>query len=475
VPTAETGGIEYQSRRSLADRPVVAVKQLLAGVAVERRGRLTRYVHVVQPGRQPREEAKMSKPKPKDKPFAIPKQLVWEAYRRVAANKGAPGVDGQALEEFEADLGNNLYKVWNRMSSGSYFPLPVRAVEIPKPHSPGTRVLGVPTVADRIAQTVAAMYLEPLVEPRFHQDSYGYRPGRSQMDALVACRQRCWKYDWAIDLDVQKFFDTVPWDLVVRAVQSVTDCPWVLLYVKRWLASPLKHPDGTLEERSKGTPQGSAISPVLANLFLHYAFDLWMAREFPGCPFERYADDAIVHCKTRRQAEHVRARIAVRMEEVGLRLHPDKTKIVYCKDSRRRGEHEHTSFTFLGFAFRPREVINRKEGEHFTGFSPAISPEALKAKGDRLRELRIHRQTNLSLDDLAGWLNPIIAGWMNYYGRYYRSALYPLLRRVSLYLRRWAGKKYKRLRTYKRFKRWWTGLLEREPGLFAHWRWVRAY
>ena len=417
----------------------------------------------------------MSKPKPKDKSFAIPKQLVWEAYRRVAANKGAPGVDGQALEEFEADLGNNLYKVWNRMSSGSYFPLPVRAVEIPKPHSPGTRVLGVPTVADRIAQTVAAMYLEPLVEPRFHQDSYGYRPGRSQMDALVACRQRCWKYDWAIDFDVQKFFDTVPWDLVVRAVQSVTDCPWVLLYVKRWLASPLKHPDGTLEERSKGTPQGSAISPVLANLFLHHAFDLWMAREFPGCPFERYADDAIVHCKTRRQAEHVRARIAVRMEEVGLRLHPDKTKIVYCKDSRRRGEHEHISFTFLGFAFRPREVINRKDGEHFTGFSPAISPEALKAKGDRLRELRIHRQTNLSLDDLAGWLNPIIAGWMNYYGRYYRSALYPLLRRVSLYLRRWAGKKYKRLRTYKRFKRWWTGLLEREPGLFAHWQWVRAY
>ena len=441
---------------------------------MEPRGRLTRNVHFEQPGPESREEANMNMPKPKDKPFAIPKSLVWEAYRRVAANKGAPGVDGQALEEFEADLAGNLYKIWNRMSSGSYFPPPVRAVEIPKPHSPGVRVLGVPTIADRIAQTVAARFLEPLVEPRFHRDSYGYRPGRSAHDALGVCRQRCWKYDWTIDLDVQKFFDTVPWDLVVRAVKAVTDCPWVLLYVKRWLAAPLQHPDGALVERAKGTPQGSAISPVLANLFLHFAFDSWMAREFPGCPFERYADDAVVHCKSRRQAEEVRARIAARMQEVGLRLHPDKTRIVYCKDSNRRGEHEHTSFTFLGYAFRPREA-RRKDGKKFTSFSPAVSPEALKAKSDRLRALRIHRHTNLSLDDLARWLNPIIAGWMHYYGRYYRSELEPLMQRVSTYLRRWARKKYKRLRTFKRFKRWWTGLLQREPGLFAHWRWVRAY
>jgi RNA-directed DNA polymerase len=461
-------------RRSLADRPVVAVKSLLAGVAVERRGRLTRNVHVVQPALG-REETKMNRPKPNDKSFAIPKPMVWEAWRQVKANRGAPGVDGQALDEFEADLADNLYKIWNRMSSGSYFPPPVRAVEIPKPHGGGVRILGVPTVADRVAQTVVALQLEPLVEPRFHPDSYGYRPSRSAHQALEACRARCWKYDWVIDLDVQKFFDVVPWDLIVRAVQAVTDCRWVLLYVKRWLAAPLQHPDGALIERTKGTPQGSAVSPVLANLFMHYAFDSWMARNFAGCPFERYADDAIVHCKTRAQAEYVLGQIAARMEEVGLRLHPDKTRIVYCKDSNRRGKHEHISFTFLGFAFRPRKAINRETGEQFTSFSPAISPEAFKAKGDRLREMRIHRRTDLTLNDLAAWLNPIVAGWMRYYGRFYRSALDPLLRRVSFYLKRWAGKKYKRLRTHKRFQRWWAGLQDREPTLFAHWTWARAY
>lgn len=413
-------------------------------------------------------------PQPNDKPFTIPKQLVWEAYRQVAVNKGAPGVDGVSLEEFDADLKDNLYRIWNRMSSGSYFPPPVKAVEIPKPHGGGVRMLGVPTIADRVAQTVVAKHLEPLVEPRFHPDSYGYRPGRGALDAVESCRQRCWKYDWVVDMDVQKFFDTVPWDLVVKAVEAVTDCRWVLLYVKRWLTAPLQRPDGTLVQREQGTPQGSAVSPILANLFMHYAFDMWMARTFPGCPFERYADDAVVHCTTRRQAVYVQNRIDKRMQEVGLKLHPDKTKIVYCKDSNRRASHDHISFTFLGYSFRPREAINNKNGQRFCSFLPAISPEALKAISQRLRELRIHRHTDLSLDDLAKWLNPIIAGWMTYYGRFYRSQLQPLLRRVNLYLRRWAGKKYKRLRTYKRFKRWWTGLLQREPGLFTHWQWVSA-
>jgi RNA-directed DNA polymerase len=406
------------------------------------------------------------------KPFDIPKSLVMEAYRQVAAHNGAPGVDEQTLREFGARLKGNLYKIWNRMSSGSYMPPPVKAVEIPKPHGGGTRVLGVPTVADRVAQTVVAIYLGERAEPRFHPDSYGYRPARSGLDAVATCRQRCWKFDWVIDLDVAKFFDTVPWDLVIKAVEAVTTTDWVLLYVKRWLAAPLQLPDGTLKERDKGTPQGSAVSPVLANLFMHYAFDRWMAREFPGCPFERYADDAVVHCVNKRQADEVLAALTGRMSEVGLRLHPDKTLVVYCKDAKRRGDHSHTSFTYLGFTFRAR-TVRAKNGRLFTSFLPAMSPDALEAKGARLRAMRVHRRTDLALGDLARWLNRIVAGWMNYYGRFYRSQMYPLLQRVNAYLRRWAGMKYRRLRAYNRFKAWWAGLVDRQPGLFAHWKWAR--
>jgi RNA-directed DNA polymerase len=405
------------------------------------------------------------------KPFDIPKQMVWEAYRRVAAKEGAPGVDRQTLDEFEEDLKNNLFKIWNRMSSGSYFPPPVRAVEIPKPHGGGVRVLGVPTVADRVAQTVVAMHLVERAEPRFHPDSYGYRPKKAAWDAVGVCRQRCWKRDWVIDLDVEKFFDSVPWDLIIKAVEVVTDTPWVLLYVKRWLAAPLQRPDGTLLERDKGTPQGSAVSPILANLFMHFAFDRWMVRNFADCPFERFADDAVVHCVSKEQAEQVLGALAARMEEVGLRLHPVKTRIVYCKDGQRRGDHEHTSFTFLGFTFRGRKAMG-KDGKSFMGFLPAMSTEALKAKRAELRALRIHRRTTLTLDDLARWLNPIVAGWMGYYGRFYRSAMAHLLQRVNAYLRRWAGKKYRRLRSYTRFQRWWSGVLERQPALFAQWKWA---
>jgi group II intron reverse transcriptase/maturase len=225
------------------------------------------------------------------------------------------------------------------------------------------------------------------------------------------CRERCWKFDWAIDLDVQKFFDEVPWELVIRAVQAVTDRRWVLLYVERWLRAALRRADGTLVERTKGTPQGSAVSLVLANLFMHYAFDLWISREFPGCPFERYADDLLVHCASRCQAERVLAAIVARMGELGLRVHPGKTRIVYCKDGRRRGEHEHTSFTFLGYTFRARKARG-KNGRYFTGLMPAISSQALRATGERLRRMRIHRRTDLTLDELARWLNPIVAGWL---------------------------------------------------------------
>src|SRR2546421_13052348 len=290
----------------------------------------------------------MSEPEPNERPFAIPKEMVREAYRRVKANKGAAGVDGESIKEFEVDLEANLYKLWNRMASGSYFPPPVRAVDIPK-KSGGVRTLGVPTVADRIAQTVVAMYLEPEVEPIFHHDSYGYRPGRSALDAVAACRQRCQKMDWVIDLDIRAFFDSIPHDLLLKAVSKHTDLRWVLLYVQRWLVAPLQREDGTLVDRDRGTPQGSAISPLLANLFLHYAFDIWLAREFPRVSFERYADDAVVHCGSKIEAERVLGAIGQRLASLGLELHPGKTRIVYCKDASRQGDHDHVSFDFLGY------------------------------------------------------------------------------------------------------------------------------
>jgi group II intron reverse transcriptase/maturase len=412
-------------------------------------------------------------PGPEGKPFGIPKQLVWEAYKRVEANKGAAGVDGQSMDGFEADLKNNLYKIWNRMSSGTYFPPPVKAVEIPK-SSGGTRILGVPTVADRIAQTVVALALEPRTESIFHPDSYGYRRRKSAHDALRRCRERCWKKDWVLDLDIQKFFDSLDHDLVLRTVEANTDQKWVVLYVGRWLKAPLQMPDGTKQERNRGTPQGSAASPVLANLFLHYAFDAFLAREFPGVEFERYADDAVVHCVTEQQARQVRAALARRLGSLGLTLHPDKTRIVYCRDGKRRGSYETTSFTFLGYMFQSRESADRR-GNLFMNFSPAISPGALKAKSLEVRRWQIHRRTRLSLQQLADWINPVVAGWMNYYGRFYRTRLHPLLRRINAYLMRWAANKFERLRSYKKRKKWWTGLIEREPRLFAHWAWMRSH
>jgi RNA-directed DNA polymerase len=413
-----------------------------------------------------------------DKPFVISKQLVWEAYQRVKANKGAAGVDGQSIADFEVDLKNNLYKIWNRMSSGTYFPPPVMAVEIPKTGSGGgTRMLGVPTVADRVAQTVAALALQARTESIFHDDSYGYRPRRSALDAVARCRQRCWKKDWVIDLDVAKFFDSVPWDLMIQAVQAniTTDQRWVLLYVKRWLHAPLALPDGTVQDRDRGTPQGSSISPVLANLFMHYAFDLWLTREFPTVEFERYADDAVVHCVTQRQAREVLAALVVRMGELGLRLHPDKTKIVYCKDSVRRSDHEQPSFTFLGFTFGPRQVLSKDGSSSYSRFLPAVSQDALTAMGQQVRQWRLHMWVRRDLVELATMINPVVVGWMNYYGRFYRSRLTPLLQRINTYLMRWAGKKYKRLRSYRRFQAWWFGLLDREPELFTHWRWVHTF
>ena len=411
-------------------------------------------------------------PTPSGKSFDIPKRLIWEAYEKVRANKGAAGVDRQSIEDFAQDERKNLYKIWNRMSAGSYFPPPVRAVEIPKSGG-GVRVLGVPTVADRIAQTAVAMALEPSVESRFHDDSYGYRPGRSALDAVVTCRQRCWRTAWVIDLDIQAFFDNVPHEQIISAVERHTDKMWVLLYVRRWLIAPLQTADGELVARDRGTPQGSAISPLLANMFMHYAFDAWLARTYPHVTFERYCDDAIVHCASRAQAETVLCGIADRLAQFGLRLHPDKTRIVYCYQDNRPSlpKDVPTEFTFLGYAFRPRRVETR-HGRIRTSFVPAVSKSAKKHMAETIRGWRLGRRTNLAFHEVATMVNRIVAGWINYYGKFYKSELIHFLaRQINAHLVRWAMRKYKHLHrspapTRQRLAR----IATERPGIFIHWR-----
>lgn len=407
---------------------------------------------------------------PEAKPYSIPKQLVWEAYQRVKANHGAPGVDGETLATFDKDLKGNLYKVWNRMSSGSYFPPPVRLVEIPKDNG-GKRPLGIPTVADRVAQTVVKMVLEPLVEPVFHEDSYGYRPGRSALDAVGVARKRCWTTDWVTDLDIKAFFDSISHDLVDRAVAHHTDLPWVRLYVARWLRAPVQRSDGTLEERTKGTPQGGVVSPLLANLFLHYAFDLWMKRSFPNIQFERYADDAIVHCKSEQQARTILEAIRGRFEQCGLVLHSEKTRIVYCKKDGRPGDFEHIQFDFLGYTFQPRRAQDRW-GKYFVSFLPAISTKAAKAVRKTIREWRMaSTRNNQRLEDLARLTNPVVRGWMNYYGRYYRSECVHVLGHLNKALAAWVRRKYKRFRRRERASMHWLGrIAQRDKKLFVLWQ-----
>ena len=408
----------------------------------------------------------MNEPKLQGKSYDIPKRMVWDAWLKVRSKGGAAGADGVTIQQFEENVKNNLYKLWNRMSSGSYFPGPVRAVEIPK--KGGTRVLGIPNVVDRIAQTVAVLVLEPNVERVFHDDSYGYRPGRSPEDAVGVCREQCFKKDWVVDLDVKAFFDSVSWELMLKAVARHTDQKWVMLYVERWLKASMLMPDGTLVARTKGTPQGGPISPLIANIFLHYGFDLWMTRTFPSVQFERFADDVVVHCVTESQARYVRDAIGRRLVDIGLQLHPEKTRIVYCKDSRRRQEYELVSFTFCGFAFRPREAFDRRRMRAFTGFLPAVAPGKLTDMSRKAAAWRLHRRTTSTLDGLAEEVNPVLRGWLNYFTAFYSSAVIPICKRMDRHLMRWARRKYKRLeRSAKRARIWLKGVRKRGNGLPA--------
>ncbi|CAQ54277.1 putative reverse transcriptase [Wolbachia endosymbiont of Culex quinquefasciatus JHB] len=404
----------------------------------------------------------------KTKSFDIPKQLIWRAYKQVSKNKGAAGVDEVSITKFEENLKDNLYKLWNRMSSGSYFPEPVKAVAIPK-DTGGQRILCVPSVFDRIAQTAATMYLEPLVEPKFHEDSYGYRPNKSALDAVYTARKRCWKNDWTVDLDISGFFDNLDHDLALQAIKKHTDCKWVILYVERWMKAPIQQADGSRVTRDKGVPQGGSISPIISSIFMHHAFDMWMKQNYPTVPFERYVDDAIVHCRTKRQAGFMKVMIEERLAKCKLKLHPEKTQIVYSKDDDRKEQFPKQSFDFLGYTFRPR-VAKNKMRNYFISFLPAISNKAKKKIKKTIKSWRIHRITWTTLEEISKKIDPIVRGWFQYYGRFYKSEMYPSLRNIERYLIRWVRTKYKKLRDHGRLAKQFLGKVrKRSPSIFYHW------
>ena len=401
--------------------------------------------------------------------YDISKQVVWQAYQRVKANKGAAGIDGETIEDFEHDLRGNLYKIWNRLTSGSYLPPAVMAVTIPK-RSGGTRVLGIPTLSDRIAQTVVKMHLEPILEPCFHEDSYGYRPGKSAIQAVSKTRQRCWRYGWLYEFDIKGAFDNIDHALLMRALRKHTDNEWVLMYIERWLTAPMRHPDGVIEQRARGTPQGGVISPLLMNLFLHYVFDKWMAVHEPRLRFARYADDAVVHCSTLREAQRLQEVLERRFKECGLELHPEKSKIVCCKAYRPGIDYPVCKFEFLGYEFRLRTAVTR-DGRKFVQMLPAISPSSAKAIRAEIRSWDLQNRSDKSIEDLSRMFGAKLRGWINYFGHFYKSALYPTFYNLNRKLVKWATRKYKKLRKRPRRAHYWLGAVaKRQPELFPHWQ-----
>lgn len=401
------------------------------------------------------------------KPYDIPKSFVWESYKAVRENKGSAGYDGQTMAMFDENRDQNLYKIWNRLSSGSYFPPPVLKQEIPKGDG-RMRVLGIPTVADRIAQGTVKLVLERKLEPLFHPDSYGYRVNRSAHDALEAVRQRLWKYDWVVEVDIEAFFDSVSHELILKALRFHRVPDWVILYAKRWLEAGMIDRHGVTEVREKGTPQGGVVSPVLANLFLHHGMDDWMRRHYPEIPFARYADDAVLHCRTPGEAERIKRALAKRMEEIGLRLHPKKTRTVYVGPSKVNIAGMGTEFTFLGYDFK-RRVLRRKDGVLFYRIYPGASKKALKAMTREIRDWRIHRSTGMTIQKIAQKYNAILRGWINYYGRYwYRHFGYRLWSSFQSRLVRWCKNRYRI--NQRRAEAKLRKIRKENSNLFAHWQ-----
>ena len=404
----------------------------------------------------------------KGKQFDIDKWTVYRAYKLVRKNKGSAGIDGIGFAKYDEHLQDNLYKLWNRMSSGSYFPKAVQAVEIPK-KSGGSRRLGIPTIDDRIAQMTVVLYIGERLESIFHENSYGYRPNKSAIEAVGKARERCWRYDFVIDLDIKGLFDNIDHELLMKAVRRHVQEPWILLYIERWLKAPFALEEGTEEPRKAGTPQGGVISPLLANLFMHYVFDEWMKREYPYCPFERYADDIVIHCKSEAQAEFILDKVKERMEQCKLELHPQKTKIVYCKDKDRTGEYPNTEFDFLGYTFRG-VFIKDRTGRIQKNFLAFVSKKSCQSLKDKIKAMEIQKRSGSKIELIAEIINPVVRGWMNFFGRYCKSAMKKTLEVIQRRLVRWAMCKYKRFRGHRRrAELWLRQIKEREPSMFAHW------
>ena len=405
------------------------------------------------------------------KSIPISRQMVWQAYQKVRSNKGSAGVDAIDMQEFDANRSKHLYKLWNRMASGSYFPPPVKEVEISKKDG-SIRKLGVPTISDRVGQMVVKMFIEPRLEAIFSPNSYGYRPNKNAHQALQKVRENCWKQDWVIDLDIKGFFDNIDHHRLMLAVKKHVPENWVQLYIKRWLEAPVLTISGELaQKQGKGTPQGGVISPLLANLFLHYAFDKWLENTDKNVRFTRYADDVIIHCKNKAHAELILKATHQRMASVGLELHPQKTKIVYCRDHRRKEKHRMVKFDFLGYSFQPRSAFSKKKGGMFLGYDCAISISSRKRIADKLQELNVGKLTFKSIVGIAQYLNPMIRGWVRYYGKFKMYELTKVFRLLSQRLVWWARKRYKRYKTsIRKGYKWLATVRKQFPALFYHWQ-----
>lgn len=403
----------------------------------------------------------------KTKPLPVSKRMVWESYQKVIAKNGAAGIDRESIEMFNEHMSGNLYKLWNRMASGSYFPPPVRTVFIPKKQG-GKRPLGIPTVGDRIAQGVVKDYLEPEMENIFHPSSFGYRPGKSAHDALAQCRTNCFKYAWVIDVDIKGFFDNISHEIILQMLHQRTQEKWVLMYIERWLKAGVEQEDGSIVGRTKGTPQGGVISPLLANLYLHNAFDKWMETENPQNPFERYADDIVIHCKSKEEAEELLQRLEAQMGKYELTLHPEKTKIVYCKQDGRTKTHDHESFTFLSYSFQPRKCKS-KMGAIFLGFTCAISTNAKTSIKAAIRAIFRKTYSEQTWEMLAKTLNPKIRGWVNYYTKFARSEGLRVYHYLNELIQKWIGRKY-RTKYKKAMILKYLSIQEENPKLFYHWQ-----